>query len=45
MWGFNATEIALSAKRTAVRNCYDKYQRVYHKYKQTLQYLCCTLMT
>jgi hypothetical protein len=42
--GFKATEIALSTKGTAVRNCYDKYKRVYHEYKQTLQYPCCILM-
>jgi len=35
--GLKATEIALSAKRTTVRNCYCKYKCVYHQDKQTLQ--------
>ena len=33
--GFKTTEIALSAKRITVRNCYDKYKCVYHQDKQT----------
>jgi hypothetical protein len=29
--GFKATEITLSAKRTSVRNCYDRQKCVYHQ--------------